>query len=304
MNRRTVFLSVLALSPGLIALAWAALAAAGLAPNPGLYMRGEASAFVFTAAVVWLIASIAVIGVWWRGKARETQATATAHKAASADRRRFLERLDHELKNPLTAIRAGLANLPERSQGPAFDSVDSQVRRISRLTTDLRKLAELEGRPLELADVSIGELLEAVMSAVRERQEFAQREIVVSVPQAPWPVPAVSGDFDLLMLAVLNLVDNAMKFTPDGARIEIRAREDSGFVVVEVADTGPGIPDDELPHLYEELYRGTGARSVPGSGLGLALCRAILDRHAGTLTVRSQVGKGTVFTLRLPARAS
>ncbi len=304
MNRRTVFLRVLALSPGLIALAGAALDAAGLAPNPGLYMRGEASAFVFTAAVVWLIASIAVIGVWWRGKARETQATATAHKAASADRRRFLERLDHELKNPLTAIRAGLANLPERSQGPAFDSVDSQVRRISRLTTDLRKLAELEGRPLELADVSIGELLEAVMSAVRERQEFAQREIVVSVPQAPWPVPAVSGDFDLLMLAVLNLVDNAMKFTPDGARIEIRAREDSGFVVVDVADTGPGIPDDELPHLYEELYRGTGARSVPGSGLGLPLCRAILDRHAGTLTVRSQVGKGTVFTLRLPARAS
>ncbi len=303
MNRRTVIFSVLALSPGLIALVWAALAAAGLAPNPGLYMRGESSAFAFTAGVIWLIASSAVIGIWWRGKAQEAQATAAAHRTASADRRRFLERLDHELKNPLTAIRAGLANLPERSQGPALDSVDSQVRRISRLTTDLRKLAELEGRPLELADVSIGELLEAVMSAVRERPEFARREIVVSVPQAPWPVPAVSGDFDLLMLAVLNLVDNALKFTPAGARIELRAREDAGFVVVDVADTGPGIPDDELPHVYEELYRGAGARSVPGSGLGLALCRAIIDRHAGTLTVRSQVGKGTVFTLRLPARA-
>ena len=301
MNRRLILI-LLALVPGLIALAWAALAAAGLAPNPGLYMRGEASAFLFVVGLTLTLAGAGLITVWWLGRRREAQSIAAAHRSASVDRRRFLERLDHELKNPLTAIRAGLANLPERAHGPALDSVESQVRRISRLTTDLRKLAELEGRPLELGPVSIGELLDVVIGAVRERPEYAEREVVVSVPQAPWPVPAVSGDVDLLTLAVLNLVDNALKFTAPGARIEVRAREDGGFVVIEVADTGPGIPADEQPHVYEELYRGTGARSVPGSGLGLALCRAIIDRHAGTLAVRSQVGKGTVFTLRLPAR--
>ncbi len=305
MNRRDLALLIgLALTPLVIALLWGALAVAGFLPNPGLYMRGEASAFAFVAGVALSLWLVSLVWLAWAGARRAHRAEAAAHKAGAADRRRFLERLDHELKNPLTAIRAGLANLPEPAQGPALVSVESQVRRISRLTTDLRKLAELESRPLEFGAVQIDELLETVVGAVRERPEFAERNVVVSVPQAPWPVPAVHGDFDLLLLATLNLLDNALKFTAPGARIEIRAREDGGAVVIEVADTGPGIPVDEQPHLWEELYRGAGARSIPGSGLGLALCRAIVDRHGGKLSVLSQVGKGTVFTLRLPATGS
>ncbi|MBL8096241.1 MAG: HAMP domain-containing histidine kinase [Anaerolineales bacterium] len=305
MNRRDLALLIgLALTPLVIALLWGALAVAGFLPNPGLYMRGEASAFAFVAGVGLSLWLVSLVWLAWVGARRAHRAEAAAHKAGAADRRRFLERLDHELKNPLTAIRAGLANLPEPAQGPALVSVESQVRRISRLTTDLRKLAELESRPLEFGAVQIDELLETVVGAVRERPEFAERTVVVSVPQAPWPVPAVHGDFDLLLLATLNLLDNALKFTAPGARIEIRAREDGGAVIIEVADTGPGIPVDEQPHLWEELYRGAGARSIPGSGLGLALCRAIVDRHGGKLSVLSQVGKGTVFTLRLPATAS
>lgn len=305
MNRRDLALLIgLALTPLVIALLWGALAVAGFLPNPGLYMRGEASAFAFVAGVALSLWLVSLVWLAWVGARRAHRAEAAAHKAGAADRRRFLERLDHELKNPLTAIRAGLANLPEPAQGPALVSVELQVRRISRLTTDLRKLAELESRPLEFGAVQIDELLETVVGAVRERPEFAERNVVVSVPQAPWPVPAVHGDFDLLLLATLNLLDNALKFTAPGARIEIRAREDGGAVIIEVADTGPGIPVDEQPHLWEELYRGAGARSIPGSGLGLALCRAIVDRHGGKLSVLSQVGKGTVFTLRLPATGS
>jgi two-component system OmpR family sensor kinase len=119
------------------------------------------------------------------------------------------------------------------------------------------------------------------------------------VPQAPWPLPQVPGDNDLLLLALHNLLDNALKFSRKGDTIEVRAFEDGQSVVVEVADTGPGVPAGELPHVWEELYRGVGARGVPGSGLGLALVRAIVERHGGQVSVRSREGQGTVFGVRL-----
>lgn len=97
-----------------------------------------------------------------------------------------------------------------------------------------------------------------------------------------------------------NLLENAIKFTRPGDRVEMRAFEDGSTLVVEVADTGPGIPEDELPHVREELYRGQGARGVPGSGLGLALVRAVIERHGGRVSLRSRIGQGSVFTVHLP----
>jgi two-component system OmpR family sensor kinase len=222
----------------------------------------------------------------------------------AAERRRFLQRLDHELKNPLTAIRAGLANA---ANGPATDvqrealaSVEAQVLRLSRLTADLRKLAELETCPLERVPVDVAELLQEVMTLAQEQPEAAARQLTLTLPQVPWPVPAVSGDWDMLFLAIYNLMGNALKFTHPGDAVEVRAFEHGNLVVIEVADTGPGIPKEEVPRVWEELYRGQGARGVPGSGLGLALVRAIVERHGGQVTLRSRVGQGTVVTMRLP----
>jgi two-component system OmpR family sensor kinase len=103
-----------------------------------------------------------------------------------------------------------------------------------------------------------------------------------------------------LLLVFHNLLDNADKFCEPGDTIEVRAFEDGSVVVVEVADTGPGIPPEELPHIWEELYRGEKARGVPGSGLGLALVRAIVERHHGQISLRSREQQGTVVTVRLP----
>jgi two-component system OmpR family sensor kinase len=110
----------------------------------------------------------------------------------------------------------------------------------------------------------------------------------------------VAGDWDLLFLAIYNLLDNACKFTQAGDTLEVRAFEDGATIVIEVADTGPGITEKDIPHVWKELYRGRDARSIPGSGLGLALVRAIIERHGGQTAVRSRAGQGTVFTLRLP----
>jgi two-component system OmpR family sensor kinase len=110
------------------------------------------------------------------------------------------------------------------------------------------------------------------------------------------------GDRDLLLLALHNVVDNACKFSRSNDKIEVRAFEDGAFVAVEVADTGPGIREDELSHLGEELYRGSAAQSIEGSGLGLALVKMIVKRHGGTMGIRSREGQGTLVTLRLPAQ--
>jgi two-component system OmpR family sensor kinase len=236
---------------------------------------------------------------------RSSRARRQAAAVAADDRRRFLRRLDHELKNPLTAIRAGLANLAEASslvaRREALTSVEAQTLRLSRLSADLRKLAELEVRLVEHSPVDVSALMRDAFSMSQESPGAGGLHLNLSIPRAPWPLPKVRGDYDLLLLAVHNLLDNALKFSRPGDTLELRAFEDGSDIVIEVADTGPGIPDDEQPHVWEELYRGEAGRGTPGSGLGLALVRAIAERHNGSVSLRSRLGQGTVFSLRLPS---
>jgi len=134
----------------------------------------------------------------------------------------------------------------------------------------------------------------------QEQPNAAERILNLSIPSAPWPLPKIQGDPDLLLLAVYNLLENALKFSKSGDTIELRAFEDGPEIIIEVADTGPGIPKEEQPHVWEELYRGEATQNVPGSGLGLALVRAIAERHSGRVSLRSRLGQGTVFALHLP----
>lgn len=227
---------------------------------------------------------------------------------ANQDRRRFLQRLDHELKNPLTAILAGLANVSAAESGsenqPALVSVTAQVHRLRQLVGELRKLSDLETRQLDREPVDMTEMLEEVFALAQEHPGAAERELTLSVPRAPWPLPEIEGDRDLLFLAVYNALDNALKFSEPTDTIELRAAEEDGAVSIEIADTGPGIPDEEVSQVWDELYRGEGARGVPGSGLGLALVRAIVARHGGQAVIRSRTGQGTEVTLRLPVEGS
>lgn len=278
----------------------------GWLDNLILYARADLGTLSGLAGLL-LAADLGLAWVLWSRARHKQQVLVNQLQAESAgERHEFLRRLDHELKNPLMAMRAGLANLNgtrlENPQREIIDSVETQTLRLSRLLADLRKLAELEIRPLDCAPVELSELLQEVLSVTQERPEAEGRHLTLTLPQAPWPLPPVPGDHDLLFLLFHNLLDNALKFTQPGNTIELRAFEDGSRVVVEVADTGPGIPEKEVPLVWEELYRGEGARGVPGSGIGLALVRAIAERHAGQVSLRSRLGQGTVFTIQLPAQ--
>ena len=274
--------------------------------NPILYARADLGTLALLLGGFLSVVAAVGLAVLNCATLRQEQQLAGLRAETAEERRRFLQRLDHELKNPLTAIRAGLANVIDQqataSQLEALASVEAQVLRLSRLTSDLRKLAELETRPLDFAPVDITKLLREAVSLAQERPDAEGRRLTLTLQQAPWPVPAVMGDWDLLFLAIYNLLDNSLKFTRAKDTVEVRAFESSSYVAIEVADTGPGIPQEELPRVWDELYRGRGARGIPGSGLGLALVRAIVERHSGWVAIRSRHGQGTVVTVRLPVK--
>lgn len=293
-------LALFAALPPLAALALAALITVDFLPRPVLYLRADLASAAMLASLALAGLGMAVV---FARRARDLAAR-RAQERADDDRRRFLHRLDHELKNPLMAVRAGLANLALETPATnaTVSSVEAQVLRLAGLASDLRKLADLETRPLEREPVDLGALLDELLELARERPESATRSVVLSVPRAPWPLPTVAGDRDLLFLALYNLLDNALKFTAPGDTIELRAFEDGNAVVIEVADTGVGVEAEEQPYVWEELYRGSTAQGTPGSGLGMPLVRAIIGRHGGEANLRSRPGQGTVVRLRLPTR--
>jgi two-component system OmpR family sensor kinase len=221
-------------------------------------------------------------------------------------RRRFLRRLDHEMKNPLTGLRAALVNLQEaQNRDERIRAAENAKRAHERLTTllnDLRKLSDLDEQSIERERIEVPDLLTDVVDTARSLPSYEGRSINLFVPRVPSPFPCVVGDRDLLLHALYNLVENALKFTPAGEPVEVRALEDGKAIVVEVADSGGGIPSEDLPKIFEELYRGSNARGTEGSGLGLALVNRIVALHGGQIEVRSrqEEPRGTVFTVRLP----
>lgn len=252
---------------------------------------------------------VLTIYYWDRRHISQTQTMYADYLQTERDNRRnFMRRLDHEIKNPLTGLRAALVNLKEtkteEERQRAVGNANRAVERLIRLLTDLRKLSELEERTIERYPVDVPELLDDVVTAARVNPAYEGREVDLLIPKIPSPFPRITGDRDLLLLAAYNLVENALKFTSAKDSIEVRALEDGRAIVIEVADTGSGIPAEDISKIFEELYRGSNARGTEGSGLGLALVDRIATLHGGGVGVRSSQTdpRGTVFTLRLPRR--
>jgi two-component system OmpR family sensor kinase len=304
--KRLAFGSLGALAVVLVGLGIGWLSARELLPNPlvsatyQVDLAGLATRGGLLAGGLLLAVSL----VAWRIQSAIERIRASEHAEQASARQRFFQRLDHELKNPLTIIRLGLVNLQQspnlnEEQGASLERISQQAQRLQKLVVDLRLLSELDEVSIEHKPVALRELLEESIDLSHQGMQ-SPRSVALNVQQMPWPVSDVWGDRDLLMLVFRNLLDNALKFSAAEDEVEVRVTEDGRMAIVDVIDTGPGIPPEETGHIFEELYRGENARGVPGSGLGLKLVERIIELHDGVIQVRSKPEHGTVFTVRLP----
>jgi signal transduction histidine kinase len=218
---------------------------------------------------------------------------------------RLISTVSHELRTPLTAIMGHVDILDSCSieeealwrRSQRF--ISGEVKRLARLVGDLLSLSRLEISPSQMRPVNAQAIAEEAISALWEAAERAQVTLLL---QAPPGLPRVLADPDRLQQVFINLLDNTIKYSSGGATATIRLGHEGNIVRVEVADTGPGIAADDLPHIFEPMYRGSTAaiRASLGTGLGLAIVKTILEQHGTTISVQSALGEGTAFTFRLP----
>jgi two-component system, OmpR family, sensor kinase len=216
---------------------------------------------------------------------------------------RFLADVSHELRTPLTSIRGNVDLI--RRMGPdaeSLDAVQSEVDRMIRLVGDLLLLSRAEAGtlPLSKAPVEIDTLL---LEVLQQAVGLAQGKVEVCIGNLEQTV--VIGDRDRLKQLLLNLVVNALQYTQPGGRVVLSLRVVDDWVHITISDNGPGIPPEELPHIFDRFYRVEKSRSrsaLGGSGLGLSIAQWIAQSHDGRIEVASEPGKGTTFSVWLPLK--
>jgi two-component system phosphate regulon sensor histidine kinase PhoR len=224
-------------------------------------------------------------------------------------RKEFVANVSHELRTPLSVI-AGYVEtlkdgaLKDEQNAPKFlESIERNVHRLASLVSDLLELSRLEssGQLAHPRRVETRPLLEKVVEDFRPLADRKGQRLTLEISPE---VKAVDADPDLLERALRNLVDNAIKYTPDGGSITLGARTAADSLLFSVRDTGIGIPLEDLPRIFERFYRVDKSRSreLGGTGLGLAIVKHIAQLHGGAISVESRPGAGSVFTLRLPQR--
>jgi signal transduction histidine kinase len=233
--------------------------------------------------------------------ARAVDAMADEVVRAEAVRRQLAADVAHELRTPLAGLQAGLEELRDGLVGPdpaRLAGLHDQALRLGRVVDDLAALAAAESAVLSLqpADVDLAELVRSAVAGQEPMLRAAGLELTTVLTG---PVP-VRVDADRVHQAVVNLLANAARYCRPGDRVSIRASTADSMGLVEVADTGPGIAEADLPHVFQRLWRGRGSVAVAGSGIGLAVVRELVTAHGGTVAVDSTPGAGTRFTIRLP----
>jgi signal transduction histidine kinase len=220
-------------------------------------------------------------------------------------RRDFVANASHELKTPAASIQAAAetirtAAVEDPSVIPRFASqLEREAARLSRIVSDLLDLSRLESGSVLEETVA----LDAIVRDEGERFEEQAAEAGVGLSISASPVPRVRGSARDLALLVRNLVDNAIRYTGPGGKVQVELTNENGEVVLAIADTGLGIPHRELPRVFERFYRVDRARSreTGGTGLGLSIVKHVAENHGGRIGVTSELGQGTRFEVRLPS---
>ena len=229
----------------------------------------------------------------------------TRIRQVETTRKEFVTNVSHELRSPLTSIKAMVETLQDGALDDKTAAVNflrrihRDVDRMSGMVNDLLELASLESgqTPIHLSPVDMGPLLEEVVS---DCQTSANQHNVAVEVSLPTNMPLVTAEEEKVHQVVTNLIENALKFTPENGRITISANVGVREIKFTVSDTGPGIDSEHLPHVFERFYKVDRARRDGGSGLGLAIVKHIVQSHDGDVSVESTIGEGSAFSFTLP----
>ncbi|MEO0484264.1 MAG: ATP-binding protein [Planctomycetota bacterium] len=230
----------------------------------------------------------------------------TQRRMAERSRDAFVAQATHELRAPLTNIRLYVEEaiedgVSERDRIEALQVINRESRRLERTISDMLSVSEIEAGTLTLreAEVRLDTLFEELESEFQAQARDRQIELAFDTPPK---YPVAFADRDKLVLAVHNVVGNAIKYTHSGGRVDVQVTADDERLEVSISDTGVGIPEDALPRIFERFYRvgGEDTEGVTGSGLGLALAREVVRLHGGEIQVESEVGRGSRFMITLP----
>lgn len=222
-------------------------------------------------------------------------------------RRELVANVAHELRTPLTSIEGYMEALLDGvfpADEATFRRVQREAARLRRLVEDLTELARVESPEfrLERRPVLLDQVVREAVAQFQPR--FAEKTVALQAHLPPEPV-TVLGDADRLNQVLVNLLANALQFTPEGGQVEVVLQEEDRVARLAVRDTGCGIAPEDLPHIFERFYRGdrSRARTTGGAGIGLTIVKHIVERHGGTISVESQVGEGSTFQVVLPANS-
>lgn len=242
-----------------------------------------------------------------RDLTRAFNAMANRVQISQKSQRDFVANVSHELKTPLTSIQGfaqaildGTAIAP-KDQKQAAQVIYNEAGRMHRMVLDLLDLARLDAgtADLKMAPVDMAILLRSTI----EKFELQAREAGISLGLEAGELPILIGDGDRLAQVLTNLVDNAIKHTPSGGRVDLQASAVNSEMEINVSDTGKGISEADQQHIFDRFYQVDPSRSGGGShsaGLGLAIVKEIIQAHGGRISVRSQEGRGSIFSVRLP----
>ncbi len=220
----------------------------------------------------------------------------------------FVTTVSHDLRSPLTAV-LGYVNLLDRvgplseQQTDFIQQIRISVKQMNTLISDLLDLGKIEaGFDTQKEPVDTTRLLDRVVNDIRPQAEAKHQDLGHQIAA---PLPSLFGNPLRLRQMLSNLVENAIKYTPEAGRIKVDAYAEGGFVVVSVVDTGIGIPPGDLPYVFDKFFRSDNASlSQEGTGLGLSIVKSIVENHGGRVWVNSQPGKGSTFTVMLPEHAT
>jgi two-component system sensor histidine kinase KdpD len=273
----------------------------GVRTTGALAIAGETLSRETLEAIGSLI-GIAIEGV----RAVEEATTARAGQENERLRTALLDSVTHEFRTPLTSIKASVTSLlspfslDEAQRTELLTVIDEEADRLNRLVGEAAEMAQLDAGmfKLEKSPAAIGDAIDAALA--EERALLQGHPLEVKLPDG---LPLVPFDFARVREVLVHLIENAAKYSPKGKPIRISAALENGALAVSVADQGPGIDSMEQSLIFDKFYRGRNQRyAAGGTGMGLAICKVIVEAHGGTISVVSQLGAGSVFTFTVPRK--